>query len=135
MFAYGASDPLKVEMIMYPAESEDFAGKDSSKLDTFVFDKFEEMLKKSRENATLYKQLHSDRICFFLHLLGIDTNGHSHRPYSKEYLENIRVVDNGLKKVEKLLKDYYQDDKTAFIVTSDHGMSNRGSHGEYFPYK
>ena len=37
MFARGARG--NVEMEMYPAESEDFAGADSSQLDTWVFDK------------------------------------------------------------------------------------------------
>jgi phosphatidylinositol glycan class N len=63
----------------------------------------------------------------FISLLGLDTNGHAHRPHSKEYLDNIRVVDEGLEKIEKLMNDFYKDDKTAFIVTADHGMSDRGT--------
>ena len=59
-------------------------------------------------------------------MLGLDTNGHAHRPHSKEYLDNIKVVDQGLEKIEALMNDFYGDDKTAFIVTADHGMSDRG---------
>lgn len=67
-------------------------------------------------------------------LLGLDTNGHAHRPYSKQYLDNIGVVDSGLKKIEKLMNAFYKEDgKTAFVVAADHGMSNRGSHGDGDP--
>jgi phosphatidylinositol glycan class N len=66
--------------------------------------------------------------------LGLDTNGHAHRPYSKEYLENIKLVDQGVQRFEKAISDFYGNDgKTAFVFTADHGMSNRGSHGDGNP--
>jgi phosphatidylinositol glycan class N len=75
--------------------------------------------------------LNSDKIVLFLHLLGIDTNGHAHRPFSREYYDNIRLVDAGVEKLVKMVNDFYENDgKTAFVFTSDHGMSNKGSHGD-----
>uniref|UniRef100_A0A4X1TSM7 GPI ethanolamine phosphate transferase 1 n=1 Tax=Sus scrofa TaxID=9823 RepID=A0A4X1TSM7_PIG len=65
---------------------------------------------------------------------GIDTNGHAHRPSSRDYLDNIKIVDDGLKEIESTLKDFYgNDEKTAFIFTSDHGMTDWGSHGAGHP--
>ncbi|KAJ3271888.1 Glycosyl phosphatidyl inositol anchor synthesis [Terramyces sp. JEL0728] len=133
MFAYGASDPNKVEMFMYEAEDEDFADEDASKLDTWVFDHFELLFNHAKSNATLEKMLRGERIVFFLHLLGLDTNGHGFKPYSENYLSNIGIVDSGLRKVEKLVENFYGDGKTAYVVTSDHGMSNRGNHGDGNP--
>jgi GPI ethanolamine phosphate transferase 1 len=139
MFAYGASDPHKVEMFMYGAEEEDFAEDDASNLDVWVFEHFEQLFLEAKTNETLSNQLRQDKVVFFLQyyiiisLLGIDTNGHGHRPYSPQYLNNIKLVDQGLKKVEQLIYDFYNDDKTAFVITADHGMSNRGSHGDGNP--
>ena len=38
---------------------------------------------KARKNETMYSILQQDKLIFFLHLLGIDTNGHAHKPYSE----------------------------------------------------
>ncbi|TRY69909.1 hypothetical protein DNTS_015365 [Danionella cerebrum] len=78
--------------------------------------------------------LHEDQTVFFLHLLGIDTNGHAHRPMSKEYLENIDLVDAGVAEIARMMEEFYgYDGKTSYIFTSDHGMTNWGSHGAGHP--
>uniref|UniRef100_A0A8B9Y1E5 GPI ethanolamine phosphate transferase 1 n=1 Tax=Bos mutus grunniens TaxID=30521 RepID=A0A8B9Y1E5_BOSMU len=65
---------------------------------------------------------------------GIDTNGHAHRPSSREYSDNIKLVDKELKEIESTVKDFYGNDgKTAFIFTADHGMTDWGSHGAGHP--
>ncbi|KAF9336058.1 Glycosyl phosphatidyl inositol anchor synthesis [Podila minutissima] len=134
MFAHGASDPDRIDTIMYPAEHEDFGAGDASVLDTWVFDHFTELLENAKTDPALYKKLHSDKIVFFLHLLGLDTNGHSHLPTSEIYLNNIKIVDEGIKKVTEQLKEFYGDDgKTSYVFTSDHGMGNRGAHGDGHP--
>ena len=47
----------------------------------------------------------------------------------REYLENIRKVDEGIKNAVKLIEDFYSNDKkTAFVFTSDHGMTNWGGY-------
>ncbi|XP_066577902.1 GPI ethanolamine phosphate transferase 1 isoform X1 [Amia ocellicauda] len=133
MFAKGASGD-HVYTHTYPAEKEDFAAKDASKLDTWVFDEVKAFFNSAKENETLRSRLHEDRIVFFLHLLGLDTNGHAHRPMSRDYVDNVRIVDAGIADLISWFDEFYENDgKTAFVFTSDHGMTDWGSHGAGHP--
>lgn len=131
MFQLGAT-PGRVYADSYNAEFEDFS-QEASHLDTWVFDKVKALFAEAAKNATLDAELRQEKVVFFLHLLGLDTNGHGYRPYSKEYLNNIKIVDQGVKEITKLIEDFYNDDKTAFVFTADHGMSDYGSHGDGHP--
>ncbi|XP_014932725.2 GPI ethanolamine phosphate transferase 1 isoform X2 [Acinonyx jubatus] len=133
MFAKGAYGD-HVFTYTYGADSEDFGAHDVTKLDTWVFDKVKEFFHAARNNQSLFSKLNEEKIVFFLHLLGIDTNGHAHRPSSREYKDNIKLVDAGIKEMVSILEHFYGNDgKTAFIFTSDHGMTDWGSHGAGHP--
>lgn len=131
MFAEGAV-PGRVDAYMYGAEAEDFS-KDATELDTWVFDGVKEFFANAATNRTLDAQLRQDKNVFFLHLLGLDTTGHSYRPYSREYLHNLKIVDQGVEEITGLIEDFFGDDETAFVFTADHGMSDWGSHGDGHP--
>nr|KAF6423352.1 phosphatidylinositol glycan anchor biosynthesis class N [Rousettus aegyptiacus] len=132
MFAKAAGK--HVYTYSYDANDEDFGAQDVTKLDTWVFDNIKEFFHAARKNQSLFSQLNEEKIVFFLHLLGIDTNGHAHRPSSREYKENVKLVDEGIKELASLLKEFYgNDEKTAFILTSDHGMTDWGFHGTGHP--
>ena len=131
MFKEGAV-PGRIDADVYPAEFEDYS-QDATMLDTWVFDKVRDLFASARLNSTLDAQLRDDKVVFFLHLLGLDTTGHSYRPYSKEYLHNIKIVDKGVEEITRLVEDFYDDGQTAFIFTADHGMSDWGSHGDGHP--
>ncbi|XP_022774432.1 GPI ethanolamine phosphate transferase 1 isoform X4 [Durio zibethinus] len=116
----------------YPHEFEDFAT-DASFLDEWSFDQFKSLLNRSNEDPQLKKLLQHDNLVIFLHLLGCDSNGHAHRPFSSIYLNNVKVVDHIAERVYNLLESYYKDNRTSYIFTADHGMSDKGSHGDGHP--
>jgi GPI ethanolamine phosphate transferase 1 len=131
MFETG-SVPGRVEAYTYGAEMEDFS-QDALQLDYWVFERVKGLFVEAQKNKTLGDALRQDKVVFFLHLLGIDTTGHSNRPYSPEYLRNIQVVDQGVKEITEMIERFYNDDRTAFVFTADHGMSDFGSHGDGHP--
>ncbi|KAK5708710.1 Glycosyl phosphatidyl inositol anchor synthesis [Elasticomyces elasticus] len=131
MFSTGAVSG-RVTDDTYGAEFEDFS-KDATELDYWVFDKVKQLFEDAKTDADLNARLRQDKVVFFLHLLGLDTTGHAYRPYSREYLHNIKVVDEGVKEITKLIDDFYSDDQTAYVFTADHGMSDWGSHGDGHP--
>lgn len=122
----------RVDAYTYGAEEEDFS-QDATHLDYWVFDHVKDLFEEAQRNRTLKDALKQDRIVFFLHLLGLDTTGHSYRPYSKEYLHNIKVVDQGVREVSEAIDRFYNDGRTAYVFTADHGMSDWGSHGDGHP--
>ncbi|KAI3402246.1 hypothetical protein diail_175 [Diaporthe ilicicola] len=131
MFEHGAV-PGRVDAYTYGAEAEDFS-QDAVHLDLWVFDHVKDLFEEAAQNKTLKAALKEEKIVFFLHLLGLDTTGHSYRPYSKEYLHNIKVVDQGVKEITEVIDRFYNDDRTAYVFTADHGMSDWGSHGDGHP--
>ncbi|RAK95451.1 mannose-ethanolamine phosphotransferase MCD4 [Aspergillus ibericus CBS 121593] len=131
MFQEGAV-PGRVDADTYGEEAEDFSS-DATLLDTWVFDKVKELFTSAKTDPELNAKLREDKLVFFLHLLGLDTTGHGFRPYSKEYLRNIKLVDKGVQEITQLVEEFYGDDETAFVFTADHGMSDWGSHGDGHP--
>lgn len=131
MFETGAV-PGRVDAYCYGHDFEDFS-KDAWALDEWVFDRVKGLFEDAKKNATLNAELRKEKNVFFLHLLGLDTTGHAHRPYSWQYLHNIQIVDRGVKEITKLIDEFYNDDQTAFVFTADHGMSDWGSHGDGNP--
>ena len=131
MFSTGAV-PGRVDAYTYGAEFEDFS-KDGMDQDIWVFDRVKQMFKDAETDPDLNARLRQDKIVFFLHLLGVDTTGHVFRPYSREYLQNIQVVDKGVREITELMENFYGDGETAYVFTADHGMSDWGSHGDGHP--
>ncbi|KAG2744135.1 PigN-domain-containing protein [Suillus brevipes Sb2] len=139
MFAQGAT-PGKVDTWSYDEEDEDFTKGtkvqnycNATTLDTWVLDQLRTLFQNASSNDSLDSELRADKVVFFLHLLGLDTTGHSYRPHSKEYMKNIQVVDHIVQRTEELFADFYHDEETSFIFTADHGMSKIGNHGDGDP--
>lgn len=116
----------------YSEDMIDFA-KDALELDRWSFDRLDELFRNAQQDPTLAEKLRSDQVVIFVHLLGLDTNGHAFRPHSREYLDNVSYVDRGVERAVKMIDAFFADDRTAYIFTSDHGMSDAGTHGDGDP--
>ena len=131
MFVLGTS-PDKVDWQVYNEEAEDFT-KDAVELDTWVLNRMRDVFSRAQRDPKADARLRQPKTLFFLHLLGLDTTGHTYRPMSPEYVGNTIVVDEIVRQVSHLFEDFYGDNKTAFLVTADHGMSRKGNHGDGDP--
>lgn len=126
MFSKGAT-PGRVIIDTYHSDEEVFSeSAQTFLLDKWVFDRVKSFLSNSESIARIKDE---NRVVFFLHLLGMDTSGHTHKPHSQRYTDNLKLVDQGIGETVKLFEETFNDNSTAFIFTSDHGMTNRGSHG------
>lgn len=48
----------------------------------------------------------------------------------RDYLENIAYVDAEIGKVVNEVDNFFNDDLTTYVFTSDHGMTDWGAHGD-----
>ncbi|XP_034252680.1 GPI ethanolamine phosphate transferase 1-like [Thrips palmi] len=135
-WAWGSPDIVhmfkqgNVKTMSYSPDDEDFSGKEASwKLDKWVFEHVKLLFDDAIGNPELNDKLHSDKLVFFLHLLGLDTAGHTVKPVSKTYQTNLKYVDRGIQLIEQLFEEFFNDGKTSYVFTADHGMTNWGSHG------
>lgn len=111
----------------YTNEEVDFSGRtNTSWADEWVFTRVERFLSNS---STVDELKRSDKTILFLHLLGMDTAGHVHKPNSKHFNENLNYIDWKIKEAYERMERLFPDKSTSYVLTADHGMSDRGSHG------
>lgn len=121
-----------VHAYTYESDLQDFSGKNGSSvfLSEWVINKVKLFFDESKNDEMIQKRLMKKKLVLFLHLLGTDVSGHIDKPHSKEYLENLIYIEKGIKEIEQLLESFYNDNRTAYVFTSDHGMTDWGSHGD-----
>jgi phosphatidylinositol glycan class N len=115
----------QMDAFVYNADAEVFDG-DSNGLDSWVFDKWLLLLKNE---SLVQGAMQQPRSVHFLHLLALDTHGHTFKPNSLQYIDTIRRVDAGIERAVSEMEARFPDGRTAYLFTSDHGMSDKGSHG------
>ena len=76
---------------------------------------------KNNKNNDLYKRLTSNKIAFIIHIENTDGIGHFWGPRSESMFNYLIKIDSYYEKLEKFFIEFYKDDKTTFIITSDHG--------------
>ena len=76
MPGYFSTAAGRVHAETYPSHWQDFGGgANASKLDEWVFEEATKFFARGQSDEELHQHLNQNQIVFFLHLLGIDTNG------------------------------------------------------------
>jgi hypothetical protein len=67
---------------------------DAKELDTWVLSRLRETLQNATEHpgSALDRNLRQEGVVIFLHLLGLDTTGHSYRPFSKVRIFVLPII-------------------------------------------
>ena len=114
---------------------EDFSDDQSEKNNYKVFDTIIELLNKakSEKNSELYMNLNKKKISFLNHIIQTDAIAHKDGAKSQRLVNHLSKLDSYYKKFEKAFNDFYQDNRTTFMVTADHGMDDRKAHGDGNP--
>ena len=89
------------------------------------------------ENATLNKTLNNmlnqNKIIFVHHLNYSDRIGHLYGPTSKRLKKHFTKLDKYFRQLEQDFNNFYKDNRTTFLITSDHGMNESHNHGDSDP--
>ncbi|XP_060573416.1 GPI ethanolamine phosphate transferase 1-like isoform X1 [Ruditapes philippinarum] len=126
--------PDRIFSEQYPGQRKYLSGINPKDMDSWVFDEVTNFLNGAKTDASLKEKMNKDKVLFFLHLGGIDHAGYIVRPNSKEYLTHVSFLDEGVKDIVGKFEDFFgHDGKTAYVFTSDHGMTNWGAHGDGMP--
>ena len=107
------------------------AEENNYKLFDTIINLFEEA--KKDKNGEMYKNLNKKKVSFLHHLVQTDTIGHTYGPRSEKLINHLISLDGYFEKIEKAFNNFYEDEKTTFIITADHGMDLRKAHGDGKP--
>ncbi|CAH8499019.1 unnamed protein product [Heterobilharzia americana] len=117
-----------------PDELSDLTKTNPTEIDRWVISQFMDFVDHSEEffgNLTVKSNDYRQGRMVFLHLDAADMVGHSFKPNSPEYITVLRHLDKAALQVyQKLIeKSRGTGARIAYILTSDHGMTEWGSHG------
>ncbi|XP_030379799.1 GPI ethanolamine phosphate transferase 1 [Scaptodrosophila lebanonensis] len=140
-YAWGAQDILHIfekladggRPMLFDAYNHDldFSGQHKTyKLDDWVFKRVHLLLQRKQKELRAAKE-----VVFFMHLLGLDTAGHVHKPGTPLFLENLNFTQHGIWEMYQYFEKVFPDKRTAYLLTSDHGMTDSGSHGAGAPHE
>ena len=122
-----------IDMHYYTEKNIVFSGKGYEFADKFCFDGLSDLLKNASENSVINEKLNREKSIIFMHLLSTDTSGHSFQDQLRTYEQYINKLDGKLEIAVNIINDFFHDNATSFILTSDHGMSWYGAHGDMDP--
>ncbi|XP_017052570.1 GPI ethanolamine phosphate transferase 1 [Drosophila ficusphila] len=96
------------------------------KLDDWIFTRVRKFLSND-ENVEPLRNATS--VVFFVYLADMDHAGHAFTPYGERYKQKLNFTQRGIRETYELFERVFNDSRTAYLMTSDHGMNDEGHHG------
>jgi len=93
------------------------------RLDEWIFNKVRNFLTKE-ENVRPLRNATS--VVFFVYLADIDLAGHAFTPYGASFQEKLNFTQRGIRQTYELFESVFNDSRTAYLLTADHGMNDAG---------
>ncbi|XP_017035459.1 GPI ethanolamine phosphate transferase 1-like [Drosophila kikkawai] len=104
----------------------------SYQFDAWVFKEIEEFLAR-RDNV---KEVYNHKgAVFFVYLADMDLWAHRYTPLSPRFNRQLLHTQKGIHTSYEFFEQVFNDSRTAYLWTSDHGMKNSGYHGTSSTYE
>ncbi|KAH8288758.1 hypothetical protein KR054_009283 [Drosophila jambulina] len=100
--------------------------------DAWVFNQVEEFLARS---DNVREVLSLKGVVFFVYLADMDAWAHRYTPVSPEFDEQLLYTQKGIYTTYEFFEEVFNDSRTAYLLTSDHGMRDSGYHGTSTPHE
>ncbi|KAH8332890.1 hypothetical protein KR074_003474 [Drosophila pseudoananassae] len=96
------------------------------KCDSFVYRKVSEYL----SNADNVQELRITKpVVLFLYLPDMDIVGHRYTSKKPQYYEKLLHTQRGVRHTYELIERIFNDGRTSYLMTADHGQTKYGFHG------
>ncbi|XP_033246902.1 GPI ethanolamine phosphate transferase 1-like [Drosophila miranda] len=94
------------------------------RLDEWVFSQVSALLDRIKNKWNTFST-----VVFFLHLMSSDRAGHVHKPGTILFQKSLNITERGIWEMYLKFEETFPDKNTAYLLTSDHGMTDTGIHG------
>jgi len=109
--------PLKLESYMEAHLPEKLT------CDKWSFEKVEKFFRNG-DNIREWRNIKS--AVFFVYLADMDIAAHRFKPHSNKFYKKLQYTQRGIRRTYELFERVFNDSRTAYLMTSDHGMNNEG---------
>jgi len=62
----------------------------------------------------------------------MDIAAHRFKPHSNKFYKKLQYTQRGIRRTYELFERVFNDSRTAYLMTSDHGMNNEGKYQQTY---
>lgn len=95
---------------------------------------FQEVKKFLTNEENVQPLRNASAVVFFLYLVDMDFAGHAFTPTSSRFRQMLNTTQEIIRETHDLFESVFNDSRTAYILTSDHGMNDKGKYLYFSSY-